>query len=273
MAADDFIRVTYAEPHASRGRLMLARHPELRALAGPQPLSACWVIGLVAAQLALSIVVADRPWYVWLPAAYVAGATIEHALWVLIHECSHNLIFQSRIANRVVALTANLPLVFPAAMSFCKYHLLHHRHLGELELDADIAGPTESRVVGRSSIAKAAWLAGLALVLGTIRPRRLTRVPFLDRWTVTNVLVQAAAIAAFVSGFGPQPIKFLLASSILAVGLHPLGARWIQDHYVFAAGQETYSYDDLRSHGSWTALLLAFLRDRRVTLFSRVVRP
>ena len=32
-------------------------------------------------------------------------------------------------------------------------------------------------------------------------------------------------------------------------------------------------YDDLQAHHSWTALLIAFLRDRHITLFSRVVRP
>jgi sphingolipid delta-4 desaturase len=312
VTAIDYIRVTHAEPHALRGRQMLAAHPELRRLAGPQPASAAWIVVLVGAQLALSVAVAGRPWYVWLAAAYIVGATIDHALWVLIHECAHNLMVQSRIGNRILALAANLPLVFPAAMSFCKYHLLHHRHQGEIELDADIAGPAEAGIVGQSSIAKAAWLAGLALVLGTVRPLRMTRVPFLDRWTLTNLAVQTTAIVVFTMWLGPQPLKYLLASTVLAVGLHPLGARWIQEHYVFSAGQETYSYygplnkvsfnvgyhnehhdlltipwsrlpdvrriapefyDDLHAHRSWTALLVAFLRDRRITLFSRVVRP
>ncbi|MFI5178491.1 MAG: fatty acid desaturase [Vicinamibacterales bacterium] len=312
MRASDFIRVTYAEPHGGRGRQLLAAHPELRALAGPRPATAGWVVVLVASQLALAVALAGAPWYVWLPAAYVAGATIDHALWVLIHECSHNLVFPSRLANRGIALLANLPLVFPAAMSFCKYHLLHHRHLGEMEMDADIAGPVEARVVGGSAVRKSVWLAALALVLGTLRPRRLTRVPFVDRWTVTNVVVQAAAIAAFVASAGPGPLKYLLASTILAVGLHPLGARWIQEHYVFTPGQETYSYygplnrvafnvgyhnehhdlmtvpwsnlpevrrlapefyQPLQSHASWTALLFEFLSSREVTLFSRIVRP
>lgn len=44
MAALDFIHVTHAEPHASRGRQILAQHPELRALAGAQPLTALWVV-------------------------------------------------------------------------------------------------------------------------------------------------------------------------------------------------------------------------------------
>ena len=130
MAPADYIRVTYAEPHAQRGREILTAHPELRELAGPLPITALWVAVLVAAQFGIALAVAPQPWYVWAFVAYIAGATIDHALWVLIHECAHNLIFQARLGNRAAALTANLPLVFPAAMSFCKYHLLHHRQIG-----------------------------------------------------------------------------------------------------------------------------------------------
>ncbi len=312
MATADYIRVEYAEPHAARGRRILAAHPELRALAGPRALSAVWIVALVTAQIAIAVALGSQSWHIWLPSAYVVGATIDHALWVLIHECAHNLIFSARLGNRAAALTANLPLVFPASMSFCKYHLLHHRHMGELELDADLAGPAEAHMVGRSSLLKSLWLAAFVLVVGTLRPHRLTRVAFVDRWTTINLLVQAAAVIALVWWFGWAPLKYLAASSILAVGLHPLGARWIQEHYVFAAGQETYSYygplnrvsfnvgyhnehhdlvtvpwsrlpriragapefyDTLRSHGSWTGLLVAFLGDRDMTLFSRIIRP
>src|SRR2546426_8757637 len=42
----DYIRVTYVEPHAARGRQILAAHPELRTLAGPMPWSALWTIVL-----------------------------------------------------------------------------------------------------------------------------------------------------------------------------------------------------------------------------------
>jgi sphingolipid delta-4 desaturase len=311
VAHADYIRVNDPDPHVGRGRDLLAAHPELRALAGPLPASAVWVVLLAAAQFGTALLVAERPWYVWVPAAYIVGATIAHALWVLIHECAHNLVFHSRLGNRAIALTANLPLVFPAAMSFCKYHLLHHRHIGELDLDADIAGPAESRFVGRSTLLKTLWLAAFSLVVGTIRPRRLRQVPFLDRWIVLNAVVQVGAMAALVALAGWVPFAYLAASAVFAVGLHPLGARWIQEHYVFAPGQETYSYygplntiafnvgyhnehhdlvsipwsrlprvratapefyEPLRAHYSWTALLVTFLRDRQVTLFSRIVR-
>jgi len=315
MPGADYIRVHHAEPHASRGRQLLAAHPELRALAGPAPQSAVWIVALVTAQLAVAVALTGTRWFVWLPCAYVIGATIDHALWVLIHECTHHLVVRSRRGNRLFAIVANLPIVVPSAISFGKYHMLHHRHLGEIGFDADVPGPIESRLVGHSSVAKTVWMSALAFVQGAIRPRRLKRlktVDFLDAWTVINIVVQLGFLAAIVWWRGVEPLKYLTASTLLALGIHPLGARWIQEHFVFAPGQETYSYygplnrlcfnmgyhnehhdlvtipwtrlpeirriapefyDRLYAHRSWTSLMFRFLFDRDVTLFNRVVRP
>ena len=308
----DYIRVAYGEPHAARGRKMLAAHPELRTLAGPDSTTAVWTVGLVAAQGCLALLVGDRSWMVWLPCAYVIGATIDHALWALIHDCTHNLVFRSRTANRLIAIVANLPLVVPGAISFAKYHLLHHRHMGDLELDAGVPGPTEARVVGRSGAAKAMWVACTFLVQGVIRPRRMTRIKFLDGWTLINVVFQVACMALLVVWGGVGPFKYLIASAVFAIGLHPLGARWIQEHFALVPGQETYSYygplnkvsfnvgyhnehhdvvtipwsrlpqvrriapefyEGMHAYTSWTALLVRFVRDRNITLFNYIVRP
>jgi sphingolipid 4-desaturase/C4-monooxygenase len=312
VASLDYIRVTYGEPHARRGRQMLAAHPELRALAGPTPSSAAWTLALVVAQIGLALLLGGRRWFVWVPVAYLVGATIDHALWALIHDTCHNLVFRSRTANRLVAILANLPLVVPGAISFGKYHLLHHRHMGDLEFDAGIPGPTEARVVGRSGFAKATWVAGTIFVQGIVRPRRLRRVRLLDGWTLVNLVIQVAAMAAIAWLFGGGPFKYLVMSTVFAIGLHPLGARWIQEHFALAPGQETYSYygplnrlsfnvgyhnehhdivnvpwsrlpeirriapefyDHLHSYSSWTTLLVRFVRDRDITLFNAVVRP
>jgi sphingolipid delta-4 desaturase len=308
----DYIRVTCSEPHAARGRQMLARHPELRALAGHDVTSAGWIVALVVVQFGLALVVGGRRWWVWAPCAYLIGATIDHALWALIHDTTHNLVFRSRTANRLIAIVANLPLVVPGAISFAKYHLLHHRHMGDLELDAGVPGPTESRVVGRSGTAKALWVAGTILVQGLVRPRRITRVRLLDFWTVVNIVIQVAAMALLAVWAGGAPFKYLVTSTVFAIGLHPLGARWIQEHFALVPGQETYSYygplnkvsfnvgyhnehhdvitipwsrlpdvrriapefyEGLQSYQSWTALLLRFVGDRNITLFNYIVRP
>jgi sphingolipid delta-4 desaturase len=311
MTRTDYIHVDRQQQHLTRRRQILQAHPEVRELTGPTPSSGAWVLVLVAGQFALALIVGPRAWWLWVPVAYVVGATIDHALWVLIHECTHNLVFRHPLLNKIFAMVANFPLVFPAAHSFGRYHLLHHAHLGEMDFDADVPGPSESKIV-RTSVAKALWLAVFAGVQGIVRTRRLKRVAFLDRWITTNMLVQLCAMGAMWYWAGSGPLRYLLLSSVSAIGLHPLGARWIQEHFVFAEGQETYSYygplnrvcfnmgyhnehhdfvtvpwsrlpalkaaapefyDTLYAHRSWTGLLLRFVFDRDCSLFDRIVRP
>jgi sphingolipid delta-4 desaturase len=312
VASLDYIHVTRAEPHAQRARQMLVAHPELRELAGPSPSTALWVLALVTANIGLALLVGHRSWMIWVPVAYIAGATIDHALWALIHDTCHNLVFRGRTANRLIAIVANLPLVVPGAISFGKYHLLHHRHMGDLEFDAGIPGPTEARVIGRSGVAKAAWIAGTIFVQGVVRPNRMKKITLLDGWTVVNIVIQTAAMVLLVYVAGWAPLKYLLFSTVFAIGLHPLGARWIQEHFALAPDQETYSYygplnklsfnvgyhnehhdivnvpwsrlpeirriapefyDSLHSYQSWTTLLVRFVRDSNITLFNAIVRP
>jgi sphingolipid delta-4 desaturase len=307
----DYLHVTYDEPHATRRRQMLAAHPELRTLAGPTPRTALWTIGLVAGQGALAVLVGPHSWWLWLPCAYLIGATIDHALWALIHECSHQLVFRSRVVNRLLAMVANLPLLVPGAMSFFKFHLLHHRHLGEMDLDAGVPGPLESSLVGGSAVAKTLWVSGNIFIQGVVRPHRL-KIKVIDRWSVANIVFQLAVMAALVAVTGLAPFKYLLASTVFAIGLHPLGGRWIQEHFAFAPNQETYSYygplnsvafnigyhnehhdlvtipwsrlpqvrrmapefyEGLHAYDSWSSLLIQFVRDRNINLFRYIVRP
>ena len=50
--------------------------------------------------------------------AYIIGATANQNLFLAIHEISHNLAFKSPIANRLVAVFANLPIGLPYSAAF-----------------------------------------------------------------------------------------------------------------------------------------------------------
>jgi sphingolipid delta-4 desaturase len=303
--------VTFDEPHLDRTRRLLKAHPEVRALFGPTPSTAWFVIGIVALQVGAALFLAHAPWWAAVIAAYVLGAFADHALWTLIHDCTHNLVFRRSRDNALLQILANLPIVFPAAISFRKYHMLHHRFQGDLELDADLASPRERRWVGNSTWRKALWLLTF-FAWQAARVPRLKRVEMWDRWYMANLIVQIVFVAALWASAGWHAVLYLTLSSIFSIGLHPVGARWIQEHYLtFPGRQETFSYygalnrvafnvgyhnehhdlmmvpwsrlpkvraaapefyESLYSHRSWTLLLLRFIFDPTLGLCSRRVR-
>ena len=290
--------------------MLLRTHPEVRSLFGPTPSTAFFVVLVVAFQVALAVALKDVAWGWILLTAWCVGAFADHALWTLIHECTHNLVFKRPRNNALLQILANLPIVFPAAISFRKFHLLHHRFQGDLELDADLASPLEARLVGNSTVRKALWLLTF-FAWQAARVPRLKRVKMWDGWYLLNLAVQVAFVASLWAFAGWRAVLYVTCSSIFAIGLHPLGARWIQEHYLTSEGQETFSYygplnrlafnvgyhnehhdlmvvpwsrlpkvkamapelyAPLAAHTSWTRLWLRFLFDPRLSLYSRRVR-
>jgi len=310
-AREEFVFSAQPEPHRLRTKQLLQRHPEIRQLIGPNPVTFLWTAVIVALQFAAAWFVARQSWWVVVLVAYTVGAVADHALFVVIHETAHKLVFKRRVPNILTALFANLPQSFPGAMSFSKYHLKHHAFQGVYELDGDLPFRWEARLVGSSPVGKALWLLFYP-IFQAIRPWRVKEVPLWDRWTVINVIVVLAADAAVWIWLGPQALVYLALSLFFSIGLHPLGARWIQRHSLTHEDeQETSSYygplnrlafnvgyhnehhdfpsvpwnhlpkihdaapevyGKLASHPSWTRLLFRFLFDRDITLFSRVVR-
>jgi sphingolipid 4-desaturase/C4-monooxygenase len=282
----------------------------MRQYIGKNPYTSLIILGCVGLQVSVAFLVNGWPWWLIVLASVTIGACASHALWTLIHECSHNLIFSKTYLNTLFGIVANLPHLLPSAVSFQRYHMKHHAFQGVYDLDADLPSYWEARLVGNSALGKALWLL-LFPVFQVTRPPRLKEIRMFDRWIVLNIVVQLAFDAAVYLYAGPGALLYLAASFFFSVGLHPLGARWIQEHYLVAPPQETYSYygpfnkvafnvgyhnehHDLPSvpwnllpkirsgapemynslvyHTSWTKLLLTFLFDSRISLFSRQER-
>ncbi|HCU90399.1 MAG: fatty acid desaturase [Legionellales bacterium] len=297
--------------HFSRGREILKTHPEIRDLMDKNPWTALWTVMLVTTQWVTAIFANDLVWYWIIPLAYLLGAFLNHALYVVIHECTHNLVLKHPRANNLVGIFCDFALVVPSAMAFRKYHLMHHKFLGQYLRDPDIVRHEEARLIGNSPVGKAVWLFMFS-VSQALRPLQIKEVQFWDRWIITNfVAVVLVDILVFVL-IGPQALVYLALSTLFALGLHPLGGRWIQEHYLTAAGQETYSYygplnktcfnmgyhnehhdfatipwnnlpkvkqlapeyyDHLKSYQSWTTVLLHYIFDPEMSSYSRIVRP
>jgi sphingolipid delta-4 desaturase len=309
MSSLDFTYTDAPDPHHARTRAILQAHPEVRSLMGHNPWSFVVLLGVLALQVGLAYLLREGPWWLVLLVAYFVGSLANHTMWVLIHEAGHNMIFKRPFWNRIAALLADIPNGFPGAISFGIYHQKHHAYMGVYERDADLAYRWEARLVGRSPVRKALWLL-LFPVVEAIRPIRLKGVKFLTGWTVASWVVSLGVDTLVVVFFGPLSLLYFIASLFFSLGLHPVGARWIQEHYLVAPPQETYSYygiinrvnlnigyhnehhdfpsipwsrlpalkkmapewyDNLVAYTSYTRLLWRFLTDPTLTLFSRIV--
>src|SRR5437660_6138049 len=100
MKRSDFVYSGNPEPHRIRTKQILRQNPEIRKLIGKNPATFFAILFLVVAQTALSVVLGQSSWWLIIPIAYLVGAFIDHALFVMIHECTHKLIFKNKSANR-----------------------------------------------------------------------------------------------------------------------------------------------------------------------------
>lgn len=248
-----FLPAADREPHAVRRRAILEKHPHIRELVGPEPVSK-YVCGcLILAQLALSVWSAQLSWCGWCALCYCVGATLAQALFLAIHELSHNLFFRAPWSNRCFAIMANLPLCVPFCVSFRHYHLEHHAHQGVEGIDMDLPSLVERRAV-RGGLAKFVWLAG-QLVAYALRPV-LTAPPRLSAELAVNCAAQLAFDALLWRFHGAGPLLFLATSALLAGGLHPTAGHFLSEHYVFEASpgtppQETFSYYGPLNRVTW----------------------
>lgn len=307
----DFVHSIRREPHRERTKQILKGHPEVRGLIGKNPYTISFIFLIVGLQVNLAFWVKDQTWWIMLLLAYFVGAFANHAGFVMVHECAHNLLFRKRYLNTWAGMLANLPHVIPSSVSFQRYHIKHHAFQGVYELDADIPSYWEAKLIGNSFLGKALWLLFFPFFQAA-RPGRLKEIIPIDKWVITNWIVQMSFNIAIFYSWGAQAFLYLLVSLFFSIGLHPLGARWIQRHYLVNGNeQETYSYygplnkvafnvgyhnehhdfpsipwnklpglkrtavewyEPLDYHTSWTKLLLQFLFSREISLYSRMIR-
>jgi sphingolipid delta-4 desaturase len=313
--AQTFLVAKPQRPHPVRRRAIEQAHPEVKALIGHDPLTAVITLSVVLGQCLIAAgfgYLGLSYWWAALIAAYCMGAFANHAMFVVIHDATHNCVLANNTANKWVAILADLPNAVPTAMGFRCYHMKHHSHLGDYDYDADLPSHWEARFFGRSAIGKAAWF----FFFPALQLFRLSRlqgtVPVWGRWTLINALCVIGFDLAILALFGPTALLYLFASFWFSVGgLHPLAARWVQEHFTFDPEQETNGYygrlnivalnigyhnehhdfpdvpwrrlpdlkrlapefyDHLATHKSWFGLFATFILDPRYSLFTRVDR-
>lgn len=307
-SVDNFYWSENKEPHFERRKQIIGAHPEIKKLFGHDPKLKFTIIGLVLLQLGIALFVGKLSTVWFLLIAYIVGATVTHALFLAIHELSHELAFRKLAPNNWLALIANIPLIVPYAMSFKTYHLQHHWEQGKDGGDVDIPMIWEAKLF-RGRIGKLLWALNQILFYA-FRPILVHPIK-LGKWHFANIIFQIAAMAVFLPFAGWSGLAYLLLSMYLAGSLHPTAGHFISEHYVFKPGQETYSYygplnkvtfnvgyhnehhdfpnipgsrlpqlkqiasefyDPLMSYRSWSMVIVRFILNRDVDLFSRVKR-
>ncbi|KAI3653807.1 hypothetical protein MP228_001754 [Amoeboaphelidium protococcarum] len=312
-ADQEFIWSLKEEPHYSRRKEILKKYPQIQKLFGYDPTTKYVIVGIVALQLAFAWVFRDALSYqsvaFWLTAFAVGGAC-NQALFLAIHEMSHNLAFKSIAANKLFSsLVANIPISFPYAASFKPYHMDHHKYQGVEGIDTDLPTRVEA-LFFNSFIGKIAFVF-FQILFYAVRPIFVKR----QALTVYN-LINAVWIFSFqaflILYVGKGAAAYLLASTFFAgCGFHPCASHFIAEHYVFTGDWETYSYygwlnifcfnvgyhnehhdfpnipgsrlpllrkiaseyyDQLPYHESWPLVTVKFIMDPNVSLFNRVKR-
>jgi len=318
----DYIFVDGVQSHWKRKKLIAKDHPEIPSYAGIDYMSGVWTVLIVASLYVSAYLFSESSWWLVGITAYIFGATASHSLWVLIHEFTHDLGFKSKFWNNAFLLIGNLPHLVPSAVAFADKHKQHHSYLNETYDDPDLPLPIEDTIFGHSTIGKFIWMLAFPLSMvirqvlnqfysaPSIIPDTI-RIRSFHYWVVANWITNVSFNLAFFYFFGFKAIFFLFAAFVAGLGLHPLGARWVAEHYAIFPDQETYSYygilnlvsfnigyhnehhdfptipwsrlpqvkkvapkyyDTLHTHDSYLRVLWDFITNPNFTLRTRVVR-
>ncbi|KAJ5081977.1 Sphingolipid delta(4)-desaturase [Penicillium argentinense] len=203
-------------------------------LCGPEPFTKYVVFGVVATQLTSAYLLRNTSILDWrfLATAYLIGATANQNLFLAIHEISHNLAFRSPLANRLLAIFANLPIGVPYSAAFRPYHLTHHKSLGVTGLDTDL--PTALEAFFLDSVLGKTFFCTFQILFYALRPMFIYSPPFTSIHLI-NLAVQLSFDYILTKFTGSlQPFYYLIASSFLAGSLHPCAGHFIAEHYFFS---------------------------------------
>ncbi|KAL7665052.1 sphingolipid 4-desaturase [[Candida] zeylanoides] len=251
---NEFYWTQESEPHVARRKAILKAHPEVAKLTGHEPVTKYYVLAVVALQLATAYALRHTHPLTWrfVGAAYVVGATCNQAIFLAIHELSHNLLFRKPLHNKLFAIVANVPIGVPYSASFQPYHQLHHKFLGDSHLDTDL--PTKWEALVLSNVLGKVFFATCQIFFYALRPMFITQIQF-TYVHLLNVAFQVAFDYVVATRWGPYSLWYFVMSSFLAGSLHPCAGHFIAEHYVLGANNvprgglephlvppETYSY-------------------------------
>jgi len=241
VSSSDFSWSQMQEPHKSRNKMILEKHPEIKSLMGSHPKIKWAVLFMVIIQILAAWCLRAAPWTTIFFIAYVFGGVVNHAMELAVHELAHNLAFGNSkpIKNRLLGIFGNIIIGIPMSVTFKKYHMEHHRYLGDEAMDVDLPTKLEGKLF-HNTFTKLIWVI-LQPFFYSIRPLFMRPKP-MDRMEKLNTAVQICFDILILYTMGYKSLLYLIACTLLAMGFHPVAGHFISEHYMFNKEQETYSY-------------------------------
>lgn len=244
--ASDFKRDTtnfhfmdHDEPHYTRRKMILDKHPEMKQLMKLDPSSFWLTIGLVIFQVGVCYLIQDLSFWPLLLLSYAFGGVMGNAFFVLIHDLTHFTAFRSRKANQITAIIANFGNGIPTAMAFGKFHADHHNFMGRPNMDPDM--PCEFEIKFFTTPFRKVLHVIIMIAFYVVRPYcQGNKKPSLLE--IINILVIIAWDALIFYLFGWRAVFYLVIGTISSLGPNPVAFRYFAEHFEFVSGQDTYSY-------------------------------
>lgn len=254
--------------HQERKKAIMQKHPEVKALFGKNPWSALIMACGVLGQTFLAIFLAHSSWFLILPVSYTLGAYLAWVTLAMAHESSHGLVFSSKFLNKLHTQIAFVPSFFgPFGAFWGIEHMYHHQVIvDKMNRYGPQDGPLFAKLLTALFFTHAINLFFLltSLVAGAKAlvhhglyligreknpyPPGFKEPPFRNFPQVVNspyFFLNFALAVGYHSwlylNYGIRPVIFLMLSTSWANGLHPLGMRQVQEHYLQRKGQPTNS--------------------------------
>lgn len=254
--------------HYNRKKAILQAHPEVKRLYGQNPLSFLVMLCGVFAQTYVGLQMVNYSWPTILVISYTLGTYLSWVCMVMGHEGSHGLVFPNKALNKIHTIIAFLPVfIGPFGAFWSIEHMYHHQIVVD---KMNRYGPQQNSVVKKilfsllfiNAISILFFLTSIVAatrasvhfvrhLLGhekTPFPESYKMKPFSNFPQVASspwFFVNLAALAVFngiiYTHYGMTPIVYFFLCNGFCNGLHPLGMRQVQEHYMQNKNQPTNS--------------------------------
>jgi sphingolipid delta-4 desaturase len=239
----DFARDWQTQPHTRRRKTILERHPLIRRLYSHDPMVAWIIVFGVGCNTLLAYFFGRTEGWAWFlvmtVVACVIGASIVDLMAVCVHECVHSLVTKDSLPNKLLALLSNVGTPVPIAMSFRRYHSDHHVYQGSVTKDPDMPLEWELRLIRGTFWHKLIWLTVYPVMYAV---RAIFRGKTVTYWESVNTVFTIFCNIVTLYCFGVRGWAYTLICFLYGYTFHPVAAHFLQEHYTFTSGQETYNY-------------------------------